>query len=153
MAEIFFVYILTNTHHNVFYVGVTNDLIRRVYEHKNKLLRGFSYRYNVDKLVYYEAFGSIELAILHEKRIKRWARPIKCDAILRFNPEWKDLYIELTETRSNEILACHPGLVLGSPETSAFIKPTDDSDAALWQEIPGQARDDSLASTMEDFHA
>lgn len=92
MAEIFYVYILTNAHHNVFYVGVTNDLMRRVYEHKNKLVKGFSFKYNVDKLVYYEEFGSIELAILHEKRVKRWARPIKCEAIHRLNPEWKDLY-------------------------------------------------------------
>ena len=53
MAETFFVYILSNAHHNVFYIGVTNDLIRRVYEHKNKLIKGFSYRYNVDKLLYY----------------------------------------------------------------------------------------------------
>ncbi len=91
-AEIFFVYILTNAHHNVFYVGVTNDLLRRIYEHKNKLIKGFSNKYNVDKLVCYEMFGSIELAILQEKRVKRWTRPIKCDAINRINPEWKDLY-------------------------------------------------------------
>lgn len=91
-AEVFFVYILTNAHHNVFYIGVTNDLARRIFEHKNKLLKGFSFKYNADKLVYYEMFGSIELAILQEKRMKRWTRPIKCDAINKMNPEWKDLY-------------------------------------------------------------
>ena len=95
MAEMFYVYILCNAHHSVFYIGVTNDLIRRVYEHKNKLLKEFSYRYNVDQLVYYECFSSIELAIMREKLIKRWARPIKCEAIARMNPEWHDLYTEL----------------------------------------------------------
>ncbi len=150
MSEAFFVYILTNTHCNVFYVGVTNDLIRRVFEHKNKLVKGFSYRYNVDKLVYYEIFGSIELAILHEKRVKRWARPIKCDAIARINPEWKDLYSKLTESSEEEITR-HPGLVPGSPETTKLC---DKSDIAVWQEIPGhsqrseerrsQPRDDSF---------
>lgn len=97
MAEVFYVYILTNLHHSVFYVGVTNDLMRRVYEHKNKLVKGFSYKYNVDKLVYYECFESIELAILKEKLVKRWARPIKCEAIARMNPERHDLYTTLAE--------------------------------------------------------
>jgi putative endonuclease len=92
MTEMFFVYILTNAHHNVFYIGVTNDLIRRTFEHKNKLAKGFSYKYNVDKLVYYECFGSIELAILREKLIKKWRREIKCEAINQMNPEWHDFY-------------------------------------------------------------
>jgi putative endonuclease len=92
MAEVFFVYILANAHHNTFYTGVTNDLIRRVFEHKNKLLKGFSYRYNIDKLVYYEMFGSVELAIQKEKLIKKWRREIKCEAINQMNPGWRDLY-------------------------------------------------------------
>ena len=100
MAEMFFVYILSNAHHNVFYTGVTNDLIRRVYEHKNKLIKGFSYRYNVDKLIYYECFSSIELAIQREKSVKRWGRPIKCDAISRMNSDWRDLYHELVPDHS-----------------------------------------------------
>lgn len=91
MAEMFFVYILTNAHHNVFYIGVTNDLVRRTYEHKNKLVKGFSYKYNIDKLVYYECFGSIELAILREKLIKKWRRDIKCEAINAMNPDWHDM--------------------------------------------------------------
>jgi putative endonuclease len=141
MAEIFFVYILTNAHRNVFYVGVTNDILRRVYEHKNKLIKGFSYKYNVDSLVYFEMFGSIELAILQEKRIKRWARPIKCDAIERMNPDWKDLYLELTAL-SKEEEARHPGLVPGSPLTGD-TNATTGSGFPSWREIPGQARDDS----------
>jgi putative endonuclease len=92
MAELFYVYILSNAHHTVFYIGATNDLIRRVYEHKNKLLKGFSYRYNVDKLLYYETTANVEAAILREKQVKRWRREIKCDAISRLNPEWVDLY-------------------------------------------------------------
>jgi putative endonuclease len=141
MAEIFFVYILSNAHRNVFYVGLTNDLIRRIYEHKNKLVKGFSYKYNVDSLVYYEMFGSIELAILQEKRVKRWTRPIKCDAINRMNPEWKDLYLALT-THSNEEVIRHPGLVPGSP-VIGDANPSAISGFPSWPEIPGQARDDS----------
>lgn len=95
MSEVFYVYILTNLHHTVFYVGVTNDLIRRVYEHKNKLIKGFTYKYNADKLIYYECFESIDCAIAREKLMKRWARPIKCEAIGRMNPEWNDLYTML----------------------------------------------------------
>ena len=132
MAEIFYVYILGNLHHNVFYVGVTNDLIRRVWEHKNKLIKGFSYRYNVDKLLYYDCFGSIELAILQEKRIKRWARPIKCEAISRMNPEWIDLYTNL----SAESLA-------------SAITPSSDIDHGGRRGIPGQARDDSKTKADE----
>jgi putative endonuclease len=151
MSAVFFVYILTNAHRNVFYVGVTNDLIRRVFEHKNKLVKGFSYKYNVDSLVYYEAFGSIELAILHEKRIKRWARPIKCNAINRMNPEWQDLYQALTNelsTSEQENIHCHPGLVPGSPATNAGQFSAMLSSGKL-QGIPGQARDDASFSTPE----
>ena len=92
MAAMLFLYILTNVHHNVFYVGVTNDLVRRVFEHRNKLLKGFSYKYNVDKLVYFEATPSIEAAILREKLIKKWRREIKCEAINAMNPDWHDMY-------------------------------------------------------------
>jgi putative endonuclease len=69
-----YVYLLANKHNNVLYAGVTNDLIRRVYEHKNKLVAGFTKKYNVDKLVYYEACGSIIVAIEREKQIKGWSR-------------------------------------------------------------------------------
>ena len=97
METLFYVYILCNAHHNVFYTGVTNDLLRRTYEHRNKLIKGFSYQYNINKLIYYETFGSIELAIQREKLIKRWSRPIKCEAITTMNPNWNDLYLELAE--------------------------------------------------------
>ena len=87
-----YVYHLANKHNNVLYTGVTNDLIRRVYEHKNKLVAGFTKKYNVDKLVYYEACGGIVVAIEREKQIKGWSRKKKDDLIHSLNPEWNDLY-------------------------------------------------------------
>jgi len=87
-----YVYLLANKHNNVLYTGVTNDLVRRVYEHKNKLLAGFTKKYNVDRLVYYEVCGSIIAAIEREKQIKGWSRKKKIDVINALNPEWNDLY-------------------------------------------------------------
>ena len=86
------VYFVANTHNNVLYVGVASDLIRRIYEHKNKLVKGFTQKYNVDRLVYYEACGNIVVAIEREKQIKGWSRKKKNDLVNAFNPEWKDLY-------------------------------------------------------------
>jgi putative endonuclease len=93
--EQYFVYILTNKYNKVLYVGVTNNIIRRVYEHKNKLISGFTSKYNVNKLVYYESFQSVFDAIKREKEIKGWKREKKVALINSFNPEWKDLYEEL----------------------------------------------------------
>ena len=87
-----YVYLLANKHNNVLYTGVTSDLIRRVYEHKNKLVKGFTQKYNVDCLVYYEACENIVVAIEREKQIKGWARKKKEDLINALNPEWDDLY-------------------------------------------------------------
>jgi putative endonuclease len=87
-----YVYLLANSHNNVLYTGVTNDLIRRVYEHKNKLVAGFTKKYNVDRLVYYAACGSIIVAIEREKQIKGWSRKKKHDLINELSPEWNDLY-------------------------------------------------------------
>ena len=75
--HLYYVYILTNSSNNVLYVGVTNDLERRCYEHKQKLIKGFTQKYNVDKLVYFEVFDSIELAIFREKQIKGYSRSKK----------------------------------------------------------------------------
>ncbi len=74
------------------YTGVTSGLIKRVYEHKNKLADGFTQKYNVNKLVYYEIFGDIMSAIEREKQIKGWVRKKKIALIEKENPEWKDLY-------------------------------------------------------------
>lgn len=87
-----YVYLLANKHNNVLYTGVTSDLIRRIYEHKNKLVKGFTQKYNVDCLVYYEACENIVVGIEREKQIKGWARKKKEDLINALNPEWDDLY-------------------------------------------------------------
>ena len=88
-----YVYILTNDHKNVMYVGVTNDLVQRMYEHKNHLDRGsFTARYNVDRLVYYEYTNNPEAAILREKQIKGWNRARKNKLVESKNPNWDDLY-------------------------------------------------------------
>lgn len=87
----YYVYILTNKSNNVLYIGVTNDLIRRIFEHKNKLLEGFTKKYNLQKLVYYEATSNIESAINREKQLKNWHRDWKINLINQFNPDWKDL--------------------------------------------------------------
>jgi len=87
----YYVYILTNKTNNVLYTGVTNDLIRRIFEHKNKLLEGFTKKYNLRKLVYYETTNDIESAINREKQLKNWHRDWKINLIDQFNPHWEDL--------------------------------------------------------------
>lgn len=85
------VYILTNKNNNVFYTGFTDDIQRRVYEHKSKIFEGFTKKYNADKLVYFEKHLNIEEAQFREKRIKRWRREWKRELIVKMNPEWNDL--------------------------------------------------------------
>jgi len=92
MAKQYFVYIMTNKWNKVLYTGVTNDLKRRVHEHKEKTVKGFTKRYNVDKLVYYEVTESIESAILREKQIKGGSRKDKIELINSMNNGWHDLY-------------------------------------------------------------
>ncbi|MEL7005310.1 MAG: GIY-YIG nuclease family protein [Bacteroidota bacterium] len=88
----YFIYILTNKRHTVLYIGVTNDLRTRVYEHREKINKGFTARYNVDKLVYFERFSDINEAIAREKQLKAGSRQKKIDLINKLNPEWKDFY-------------------------------------------------------------
>ena len=92
MSKEYYIYLLTNKHNNVLYTGVSNDLIRRIYEHKNKLQKGFTEKYNVERLVYYEIYADIADAITCEKQIKGWSRKKKHDLINALNPEWNDLY-------------------------------------------------------------
>ena len=89
----YYVYILSNSHKNVIYTGVTNNLVKRVYEHKNHLDKGsFTSRYNVENLVYFEETTDIDAAIAREKQIKGWNRKRKEKLIEAKNPSWDDLY-------------------------------------------------------------
>ncbi|MCK5475426.1 MAG: GIY-YIG nuclease family protein [Candidatus Pacebacteria bacterium] len=89
----YYVYIMTNVSDAVLYIGVTNDLQRRIYEHKNKLVKGFSEKYNLCKLVYYEETNDIKSAIAREKQFKNWCRQWKVDLITAENPGFVDLNI------------------------------------------------------------
>jgi putative endonuclease len=92
--HLYYVYILTNAHHNVLYTGLTNNLERRCYEHKMKKVKGFTKKYNVDKLIYFEIFESVELAIAREKQIKGYSRIKKSSLIDQFNRGWNELYLD-----------------------------------------------------------
>ena len=87
----YFVYIMTNPSHATLYTGVTNDLRRRVYEHKHKLIEGFTSKYNVIYLLYFEVTSDVKAAIAREKQIKGWLRAKKVALIQSANPTWKDL--------------------------------------------------------------
>lgn len=91
----FYVYIMTNNSNTVLYVGVTNNIIRRVFEHKNELTKGFTKKYKLHKIVYYEECLNIKSVIEREKQLKRWHRDWKLNLIKSSNPEFKDLYNEL----------------------------------------------------------
>ena len=95
MENIYFIYIITNKNNHVLYTGVTNNLVKRIWEHKNKIVKGFSYKYNLSKLVYYEVFSSIREAIKREKQLKSGSRNKKLNLIISKNPFWKDLYESL----------------------------------------------------------
>ena len=92
-----YVYILASKYNGTLYIGtlyigMTSDLVKRVWEHKNKFVSGFTPQYNVTKLVYYEIFNDIQLAAAREKRLKEWKRQWKIDLIQKMNPNWQDLY-------------------------------------------------------------
>ena len=91
----YYIYIMTNKRNTVLYTGVTSDLKKRIWEHKEKIIKGFTKRYNIDKLVYFEIFNDPENAILREKQIKAGSRNKKIGLIKEINPEWKDLYDKL----------------------------------------------------------
>jgi len=92
MPKQYYVYIMTNPRNTALYTGVTSDLVRRVYEHKAKLVHGFTKKYNIVKLVYYEVCEDVESAILREKQIKAGSRQKKVQLVDGMNPEWHDLY-------------------------------------------------------------
>jgi len=88
----YYIYIMTNFENGTLYTGITNDLVRRVFEHREKLVEGFTKKYDLNKLVYYEVYESPEQAILREKQIKGGSRKKKLNLINNFNKDWKDLY-------------------------------------------------------------
>ncbi|MBE9516383.1 MAG: GIY-YIG nuclease family protein [Proteobacteria bacterium] len=90
----YFVYIMTNWNNKVMYIGVTNNIERRIYEHKQKLVSGFTEKYNISKLVYLEESDCIDSAINREKQIKKWRRSKKNDLVKAINPKWNDLSSE-----------------------------------------------------------
>ena len=91
MADDFYVYILASQRNGTLYVGVTNNLARRVWEHKSKAVPGFTRKYGVDKLVFFEPYESIVQAREFERKLKRWKRDWKLELIEKLNPEWRDL--------------------------------------------------------------
>jgi putative endonuclease len=88
----YFVYLLASRRHGTLYLGVTNDLLRRVWEHKNKVVPGFTTKYSVDRLVWFETHSDVTAAITREKQIKKWRRDWKIALVERENPDWRDLY-------------------------------------------------------------
>lgn len=96
MSKSYYVYIITNFTNTTLYIGVTNNLARRIYEHKNKLIKGFSSKYNLGKLVYYEETNDIKCALAREKQLKNWHRDWKMNLIKSKNPDFIDLFKEPT---------------------------------------------------------
>jgi len=92
MPKSYYIYILTNHNNTTFYIGVTNDLIRRVWEHKNEMANGFTKKYKLKKLVYFESYPTAKEAITREKQLKNWHRQWKINLIKSQNPKLKDLY-------------------------------------------------------------
>jgi putative endonuclease len=95
MEKNYYIYIMTNKLNSVLYTGITKDLKKRCYEHKNKLVEGFTKNYNISKLIYYEIFKDVEHAIMREKQIKGGSRVKKIELVNKMNPKWRDLYNEL----------------------------------------------------------
>jgi len=91
----YFIYILANKKNGTLYIGITNNLIRRIYEHKNDLIDGFSKKYGIHNLVYYESYNDVRDALNRETQMKKWNRKWKIELIEKSNPEWNDLYNEL----------------------------------------------------------
>jgi len=101
----YYVYILASRKDGVLYTGVTNNLLRRVFEHRHNISKGFSRKYNVHKLVYFEQTEDINAAIQREKQIKKWNREWKIKLIEENNPTWKDLYLEFGGEETDKVLS------------------------------------------------
>ena len=97
-TQIYFIYFLANWNNKVMYIGVTSHLQRRINEHRNKIIKDFTEKYNTHKLVYFEETRSIKAALKREKQLKKWRRKKKDDLVTSINPQWKDLYIDLFDS-------------------------------------------------------
>ena len=100
MSHFYYVYILASKRNGTLYIGVTGDLIKRIYEHKEKRVEGFSKKYGIDKLVYYEQTQEVQSALEREKQLKAWKRQWKLELIEKQNPQWNDLYNKIIGTGS-----------------------------------------------------
>ena len=99
MEKYYYSYILASKRNGTLYVGVTSDLVKRVYQHRNQLVEGFTAKYQVHHLVYFEQHQDVLSAIQREKRLKEWQRKWKLDLIEKHNPKWRDLYTEISGSR------------------------------------------------------
>jgi putative endonuclease len=108
----YFVYILTNKPRGTLYVGVTNDLVRRTYEHREGVVPGFTKRYGLKQLVYFEKYDVPTLAIQREKSTKHWSRAWKLDLINSSNPQWRDLYTDITRGEASWMRGSSPRMTL-----------------------------------------
>ena len=118
-SQQYYIYMMTNKNNTVIYTGITNNLKRRIYEHKEKLVEGFTRKYNITKLLYYEIFRSVEEAILREKQIKAGSRAKKIVFIDSMNPDWKDLYEDLWE---RDCFGCFRNLAMTEKDVGFEIK-------------------------------
>ena len=98
MHKYFYVYIMTNKKNGTLYIGITSNIVKRVWEHKQKFIDGFTKKYKIDKLVYFEQFVDSINAIKREKRLKKYNRKWKLDLIGEQNPQWNDLFTKITQT-------------------------------------------------------
>ena len=117
----YYVYILASKTNGTLYIGVTNDLNRRISEHKSGLIPGFTKKYNVHRLVYFESVGDIRAVITREKQLKKWKRNWKIKLIEENNPEWKDLYS--TDNYGPPLPACAGTSFAGVTHSGAFTFP------------------------------
>jgi putative endonuclease len=106
----FWVYIMASKPYGVLYIGVTSDLIKRIYQHKHSEAEGFTKEYHVKRLVYFEEHADAESAIIREKRLKKWYRSMKIDLIEQKNPHWDDLYPSLAGTETTDKIPAFAGM-------------------------------------------
>lgn len=140
-----FVYIMTNKHRTTLYIGVTNDLCRRVYEHKNHLVKGsFTDRYNLEDCIYYEEFSDFNLAIQREKELKKWSRQKKEDLINKKNLDWKVLVSEHGFIRENKLFSEQVADLLKELQENTDTSPVGQTKDTLKDEkIPPVGRNDA----------